>query len=75
MPYERKDNAGALFKVNEKESDRHPDYTGKAMVGGAEYRLAGWLNESKNGTRYLSLAFSVPDEGKRTPKSDEDVPW
>ena len=76
MPYEQKDNAGSLFKVDEKESDRHPDYTGKVMVGGTEYRLAGWMRESKNGKRYLSLAFSVPESRiAGNPKAKDDVPW
>jgi len=79
MPYEQRDNSGSLFKIDEKESDRHPDYTGKAMVGGTEYRLAGWLKEARSGKRYLSLAFSVPEEGKRTPRAEKkdevDIPW
>ena len=82
MAYEQKANARSLFKVDEKESDRHPDYTGKVMVGGTEYRLAGWMRESKNGKRYLSLSFSVP-EASRVSKErvshevghKDDIPW
>lgn len=54
-------NKGVLFKNQEKgEGDKKPDYTGKLNVNGKEYRLAGWLRESKSGTKFLSIAISEP---------------
>ncbi|NBS68302.1 hypothetical protein EBT31_05225 [bacterium] len=62
-------NKGVLFRNNEKgEGDKKPDYTGKLNVGGKDYRLAGWLRESKTGTKFLSVAVSEP-KAKET--SDE----
>ena len=62
-------NKGVLFRNNEKgEGDKKPDYTGKLIVGGKDYRLAGWLRESKTGTKFLSVAVSEP-KAKET--SDE----
>jgi uncharacterized protein (DUF736 family) len=59
-------NKGVLFKNQEKgEGDKKPDYTGKLNVNGKDYRLAGWLRESKSGTKFLSIAISEPK-----PKSD-----
>ena len=61
-------NRGVLFKDTEKgEGDRKPDYTGKINVQGKDWRLAGWIKESKSGTKFLSLAVS---EFKVQPKSD-----
>ena len=41
--HEQRDNTGALFKQKgEKRSDRSPDYTGKATIGGVAYRISGW---------------------------------
>ena len=51
-------NKGVLFRETDKESDKHPDMTGKINVDGKEYRLAGWTRESKNGKRFLSLSIS-----------------
>ena len=31
-----KDNQGALFRVEEKKSDNHPDYSGTVTIGGKE---------------------------------------
>ena len=66
MPYETKENTGSLFQNGNKKEDKHPDYTGKAMVGGKLMQIAGWINESKSGKRYMSLKFS-----DFQPKTDE----
>lgn len=55
---EQKDNTGVIFKNDYKEKDSQPDYKGRAMIDGVEKDLALWLNESKNGSQYLSIKFS-----------------
>lgn len=60
--YEQKDNSGAMFVNDKKESETHPDRKGSAMIGGVEYWVNGWINESKSGTKYMSLKFSPKDE-------------
>lgn len=57
MPYETRDNSGSLFVNDKKEKDSHPDRSGKAMIGGVEYYVSGWLKESAGGKKFLSLAF------------------
>src|SRR6266705_6903959 len=55
---EQRDNSGALFKrKGEKRSDRSPDYTGKATIGGVAYRISGWKKTTKAGETYLSLSL------------------
>ena len=66
MSYETKENTGSLFQNGNKKEDKHPDYTGKAMVGGKLMQIAGWINESKSGKKYMSLKFS-----DFQPKTDE----
>ena len=61
---EQRDNSGAVFVNDRKETDNHPDRTGSAMIGGVEYWIAGWLKEPKaGGAQFLSLAFT-PKEAK-----------
>jgi uncharacterized protein (DUF736 family) len=63
-------NKGVLFRDTEKaEGTKKPDYTGKLNVNGKDYRLAGWLKEAKNGSKFLSLAISEPKP--KTGGSDE----
>ena len=54
-------NKGVLFRNQSKaEGDKKPDYTGKLKVAGKDFALAGWLKESKTGTKFLSLSLSEP---------------
>ena len=53
---------GVLFRNNDKQSDRSPDYSGRITVEGVEYQLAGWLTESAKGLKYLSIKARIPEE-------------
>ena len=72
---ETRENSGILFKEQEKKSDRGPDYTGRATIGGIDYRIAAWIKEGGRG-RFLSLAFSIPEPRPSVPRTtsttDED---
>jgi hypothetical protein len=67
----RKENSGALFKNQKKEQPQHSDYTGELDVNGVQYWLSAWIRESKNGTRFLSLA--VKEKGQR--KAEASKPF
>jgi len=64
--------SGALFKNDKKETEKHPDYKGSCEIEGTEYWVSSWLNESKNGRKYLSLKFSPKDAPKPAHASDGD---
>ena len=57
---ERKDNTGALFKNKFKRKDTHPDYQGPCKVNGVELQMSAWLNEGKDGQKYMSVSFQPP---------------
>lgn len=59
---QQRDNTGAIFKNDRKESDSHPDYKGHAMIDGSEYWISVWINESKAGKKYMSVKFNPKDE-------------
>ena len=63
-------NRGALFKVDNKESDRHPDYTGTVNIEGRDFRLSGWIKEKKEGGKFLSLSVQQPKQ-QRSRLEDE----
>lgn len=64
--FEHKPNTGSLFKNDKKTEERHPDYTGMAMINGRLTRISGWKREGKKGT-FLALAFqAAEDKGQRT---------
>lgn len=70
-------NRGVLF-VNQKKSDKSPDYSGTLNVAGVEMNLAGWKKQSKKGTTFLSLNLSAKQQGGYAPDVsdfDDDVPF
>lgn len=75
-------NKGVLFREKEKKSESHPDFKGSINVGGRDYWLSGWVNESKAGQKYFKLSVT-PKEGATAskpvaPKADfisEDIPF
>lgn len=64
--------SGALFKNDKKETEKHPDYKGSCEIEGTEYWVSSWLNESKNGRKYLSLKFSPKDGAPKQAAINDD---
>ena len=65
-----KNNSGALFKEEEKKSDKHPDYKGNCLVNGKQMYIAAWINTSQGGKKYMSLSFSEPTQKAEYSKQD-----
>lgn len=59
-----KENRGALFKNDRKETDSHPDYKGSLNVEGQEYWISAWLETSQSGTKYMSLSVQYKEKEK-----------
>jgi len=60
--YEQKDNSGAIFKNEKRESEKHPNLTGSLLVAGVDYWVSAWTNVSKNGKKYISLSLTPKEE-------------
>jgi hypothetical protein len=57
------DNTGRLWKnKQQREGKNDPDYKGDINLGGADYWLSGWVNEFKDGTKFIRI--------KTRPKTD-----
>lgn len=51
-----KNNSGVLFRNDKRETEKHPEYTGKITIEGVEYYLSAWVNESaRTGQKYFTL--------------------
>lgn len=82
MAYEQKENSGSMFRNEKKETKKHPDYTGSAKIGGVEYWMSSWINESANGTKYMAFKFKVKDDfhnaepvETKTNEEGDDLPF
>ena len=81
-------NSGALFPVEERASDKHPNLNGKVDVDGKEWFVVGWTNTYEdtdgNTKKYISLKFNEPKPKEETAKvvakvnspfSNDDIPF
>ena len=68
-----KDNSGALFKEENKQSEKHPDYKGNCLINGQKMYIAAWINESQGGKKYMSLSFSAPSEDAKYNKANSSA--
>lgn len=59
---EQRPNSGILFKNNKKTAgSKQPDYTGNwTDENGNELRLAAWIKDAKNGSKFMTLSASDP---------------
>ena len=69
--YEQKDNSGSLFPNERKETDKHPDRTGTALIDGKEYWVSGWIKDGKKG-KWLSLAFKPKDAARTSDRAKQE---
>jgi hypothetical protein len=80
MAFEQRELSGSLFKNDKKETEKHPNMTGTALIDGVEYWVSGWTKEGTNG-KWISLAFKPKDkQASRQPerqpeKRPERDPW
>lgn len=54
-------NSGTLGKNQKRETDKHPEYNGKAEIDGVEYWISAWVKEGPSG-KFFSLSFKRKDE-------------
>lgn len=65
MAYEKKEGDFTLFKVEDKKSEKHPDYTGSIFIGGKDYYLDAWKKVGKeSGKPFLSGKIGAEKKAK-----------
>lgn len=57
-------NRFVLFRVDQKQSEKHPDFEGNININGTDYFLDAWLNEDRNGKKYFSGKIGNPKTKK-----------
>lgn len=66
-------NRGTLGRNKRRESDAHPEYSGRLNVDGKEYWLSAWVKTNKEtGEKFFSLSVR-PKEQKQSNPSAETV--
>lgn len=57
-------NRGSIWKNDKKETEKHPDFTGTANIGGVEHWVSAWKRKpgASEKAPALSFAFKPKDE-------------
>ena len=74
--FEQRDNSGTLWKNDHRESEKHPNAKGSALIDGVEYWVSAWTKEGQKG-KFQSLSFERKDaapakQAPRRPSRDDD---
>lgn len=79
--FEHKPDSGGLFVNDRKETDRHPDWRGDALIGGVEYWVSEWnVTTDRDGNplpkdKYRkNLSFKRKDTQRAPQTTDERNP-
>lgn len=65
MAYEQRPETGSIFPNDKKASDNHPGWKGSALIDGVEYWVSGWVKQTGEGKKWVSLAFTAKDQAPR----------
>jgi hypothetical protein len=60
-------NRGSIWKNDKKESDKHPDFTGSAMINGVDMWVSAWKRKEGANAKApaLSFTFKAKDESSK----------
>jgi hypothetical protein len=77
-------NRGAIWKNENRQNEKHPQYKGSINVGGVEYWLSAWVGNKDNPKApALSLSVQAKEEQAKPAKTpqaaiddfDDDMPF
>ena len=66
MAFEQRELNGSMFKNDKKTQPNHPDYRGDVKVEGKLYWMSGWIKETKDGAKFLSISLTLKDDNPVT---------
>lgn len=70
--YKTQEGRISIFKNDKKVEEKHPDYTGKTMVGGKLYKVSLWKTTAQSGLVYMSGQIQQWQENESKVESNVD---
>jgi hypothetical protein len=58
---------GAMWKITERKSDKHPHLNGKATIKGVDYYVSGWTNSEGGNKPVLTMEFTEVVKSEEIP--------
>jgi len=67
-------NTWVLFKNDKGDNEKRPDYTGtKVDANGVEHRIAGWIRESKTGSKFISGTRQLKEDAPQASAPAQNI--
>jgi hypothetical protein len=67
-------NRGAIWKNDDKQEDRHPDFKGSLNVDGVDYWVSAWKRKEGASAKSPALSFSVKPKEAQQSISERAMP-
>ena len=61
-------NRGAVWKNDDKQSEKHPDFKGSINIEGVEYWVSGWRRRAGASPKSPALSLSVTMKESKAPQ-------
>jgi len=77
MAYKTRDNTGALFSNRHKDTDKHPDDTGKCKIDGKWYWISSWNKETEAGYKFTNTTYKpfTEEQAKKQEQKEEGLEY
>lgn len=62
-------NTGAIWKNDDKDSDKHPDFKGQANINGQEFWVSAWKRSPDANPKAPALKFSFKLKESQAPQA------
>jgi hypothetical protein len=63
-------NSGVLFRVEDKKSDKHADFSGSCNCAGQDYWIDGYVRTSNAGKKFISFKLKAKDGAAKAQTGD-----
>ena len=67
-------NRGSIWKNDDKQSDKHPDFKGSLNVNGVDYWVSAWKRKEGANPKAPALSFTVKPKEEQKPISERAMP-
>jgi hypothetical protein len=68
-----KELVGSLFKVEDRQSEKSPNYSGSCLIDGQTYKISAWVNETREGKKFMKLGFQRHELARKASTYGDDI--
>lgn len=62
---QQRDNEGAIWRNDDRKTDKHPHFKGSATIGGKEFWVSAWKRDPEGNPKAPALKFALTPKDER----------